>query len=201
MKSIPVICILALILLLPVITPAQNQTPGANDPAHQELRQLRDRLLTAMNKSDLEGILGVLHTNVVITWHNAEVSRGRDGVRAYYNRIMSGPTKYVESFNCNLNVDELTILYGGNTGISFGSADEQYTLAGGKNLSVKGRWTATLLKENGQWLVTGLHASTNLFDNVLLDLAKKMAWLASGVCLVAGAGIGWFTGRRRKARV
>ena len=199
MKPIHVILLTAVFLATPIF--ARAQTPKPEDPAHAELRQLRDKLLAAMNKSDLEGILGVLHTNVVITWHNAEVSRGRDGVRAYYNRIMSGPDKYVESFNCNLNVDELTILYGGNTGISFGSADEQYTLASGKKLSVKGRWTATLLKEGGQWLVTSLHASTNLFDNVLLDVAKKMMKIAVGISLVAGAAIGWFIGRRRKAKV
>jgi ketosteroid isomerase-like protein len=197
MKPIPAILLTAVILAATMFAPAQ--TPKPEDPAHQELRQLRDKLLVAMNKSDLEGILSLLHTNVVITWHNAEVSRGRDGVRAYYNRIMSGPNKYVESFTCNLNVDELTILYPGNTGISFGGADEQYTLANGKKLSVKGRWTGTLVKENGQWLVTSLHASTNLFDNVLLDVAKNMVKIAVVIALLAGGAIGWFIGRRRKA--
>jgi ketosteroid isomerase-like protein len=198
MKSIYTILLTAVTLAAPTFAPAQTTKP--EDPAHQELREVRDKLLAAMNKSDLEGILGVLHTNVVITWHNAEVSRGREGVRAYYNRIMSGPTKYVESFNCSLNVDELTILYPGNTGISFGSADEQYTLANGKKLGVKGRWTATLLKEHGQWLVTGLHASTNLFDNVLLNMTKNTIKIAVVISLLAGAAIGWFIGRRRKAK-
>jgi ketosteroid isomerase-like protein len=197
MKPIHAILLTAVILAAPMF--AQAQTAKPEDPAHAELRQLRDKLLAAMNKSDLEGILSVLHTNVVITWHNAEVSRGREGVRAYYDRIMSGPTKYVESFTCSLNVDELTIFYSGDTGISFGSADEQYTLGGGKKLDVKGRWTATLLKENGQWLVTSLHASTNLFDNVLLNMTKTMIKFAVGISLLAGAAIGWFVGRRRKA--
>jgi len=198
MKPILAILLTAVTLAVPMFASAQTAKP--EDPIHQELRQLRDKLMAAMNKSDLEGILGVLHTNVVITWHNAEVSRGREGVRAYYNRIMSGPDKYVESFNCSLNVDELTILYPGNTGISFGSADEQYTLAGGKKMNVKGRWTATLLKENGQWLVTSLHASTNLFDNVLLDVAKNMVKIAVVIALLAGALIGWAIGRRRKVK-
>jgi ketosteroid isomerase-like protein len=199
MKSIATIILTAVIFTAPMLAPAQ--TPKPEDPAHQELRQLRDKLLAAMNKSDLEGILAVLHTNVVITWHNAEVSRGREGVRAYYNRIMSGPVKLVDSFTCNLNVDELTILYGGNTGISFGSSDEHFKLSNGKDLNVKGRWTATLLKENGQWLVTSLHASTNLFDNVLLDVTKRMMKIALAISLLAGVGIGWFIGRPRKAKI
>lgn len=192
----------ALVVMLSLAVPpiVSGQAAQAEDPAHQELRQLRDRLLTAMNKGDLEGIVAVLHTNVVITWHNAEVSRGHAGVRAYYNRIMSGPGKLVDSFTCELKVDELALLYPGNTCISFGSTDERFKLTGGKSLNVQGRWTGTLIKENGQWLVTSLHASTNLFDNVLLSMAKKVIWVAAAVCLAGGALLGWFIGRRTKPK-
>jgi hypothetical protein len=111
---------------------------------------------------------------------------------------MTGPNRLVESFHCDVKVDELTVLHGGNTGICFGSTDEHFKLVGGKNLNVKGRWSATLVKQNGHWLVANLHASTNLFDNVLLDLAKKGIWLAGIVCVVPGIFLGWLLGRRRK---
>ena len=190
---------LAMMLFAPGLLFAQNEQPALENPAHQELRQLRDGLLAAMNKGDLEGTLAFLDTNCVITWHNAEVSRGHEGVRAYFNRVMTGPNKIVESFHCEINVDEKTILRDGdNMGISFGSSDEHFKLAGGKNLDVKGRWTATLVKENGHWLVASLHASTNLFDNVMLDLAKKTAYVAAAICLATGLIAGWLLGRRRK---
>ena len=108
---------------------------------------------------------------------------------------MTGPNKLVERFKCNVTADELTILYGKNMGICYGSSDEHFKLVNGKDLNVKGRWTATLVKENGHWLVASLHCSTNLFDNVMLDLAKKTAWLAGVVCLVLGIFIGWLVGR------
>ena len=190
----------ALVLALLVSTGLRAQTPaaGAENPAHQELRQLRDGLLEAMNKGDLEGTLKYLHTNCVITWHNAEVSRGHGGVRDYFNRVMTGPNKIVDSFNCTLNVDELTILYGDNMGICYGSSDEHFKLTTGKELEVKGRWTATLVKDDGHWLVASLHASTNLFDNVMLDLAKKAAKIIGVTGLIFGLVAGWFLGRRRK---
>jgi len=190
----------ALVLALLVATGLRAQTPAAptENPAHQELRQLRDGLVDAMNKGDLEGTLKYLHTNCVITWHNAEVSRGHAGVRDYFNRVMTGPNKIVESFNCTLNVDELTILYGDNMGICFGSSDEHFKLATGKDLEVKGRWSATLVKEDGHWLVASLHASTNLFDNVMLDIAKKAAKIVGVVGLILGLIAGWLLGRRRK---
>jgi len=182
-------------LCIPSSVFAQN---AAEDPAHAELRQLRDGLLAAMNKGDLEATLTFLHTNCVITWHNAEVSRGHQGVRDYYNRVMTGPNRIVDSFHCNVKVDELTILYGGTTGICFGSSDEQFKLANGRNLNVKGRWTVTLIKENGHWLVASLHASTNLFDNVMLDLAKRSLGVTGVICFVIGVLIGWVISRRRK---
>jgi ketosteroid isomerase-like protein len=189
---------LLLVLLTCVSVPAQGPPAAVEDPAHQELRQLRDGLLAAMNKGDLDTALTYLHTNVVITWHNAEVSRGHAGVRDYNNRVMTGQNKVVESFHCTVNVDELTILYGGDTGICFGSSDEHFKLANGRNLDIKGRWSATLVKENGRWLVASLHASTNLFDNPLLQLARKAAIGAGVGSLIVGFICGWLIGRRRK---
>ena len=169
------------------------------EATHNELRALRDGLLDAMNKGDIERELTYLHTNVVITWHNAEVSRGRDGVRAYYKRLTSGPDKMVDKFSADLSVDELTILHGGNTGISFGSSIEHFKLKSGRSFDLKGRWTATLIKEDGKWLIASLHVSTNLFDNVMLDMVKKRAFAALCVLFIVGAGFGWLIGRRRKA--
>ena len=178
--------------------PATVTSAITEDPAHAELRKLRDDLLAAMNTGNIEATLPFLHTNVVVTWHNAEVSRGHTGVRAYHNRIMSGPTKIVDTFRCSVDVDELAILHGKDTAICFGSSDEHFKLANGKNLDLKGRWSATLVRENGHWLVASLHASTNLFDNPLLNLAKRAGTIAAVTSLVLGLVIGWFVGRRRK---
>lgn len=189
---------LVLALLAPSVLFAQNDKPAVEDPAHQELRLLRDGFLKTINSGDLDGTLSFLQTNVVVTWHNAEVSRGHAGVRAYFDKVMSGPTKIVDSFNCTVTVDELAILYGGDTAIAYGGTDEQFKLANGRTLNVKGRWSATLVKENGRWLVASLHASTNLFDNVMLDLAKKTAGIAGIVCFIIGIVIGWLITRRMR---
>lgn len=190
---------LALVLFVPCSSHGQVVPP--ENPAHQELRQMRDGLMTAMNKGDVEGTLKYLETNVVITWQNAEVSRGHDGVRAYYNRVMTGPNKIVQSFSCSINPDELTMLYGDNMGICYGSSEEHYQLTDGRELDIKGRWTATLVKENGQWLVASLHCSTNLFDNAVLTLAKKAAWIAGAICFGLGILISVLLGLLRRRRV
>src|SRR6187549_883692 len=112
--------IAALILLCWTVAPLRGQSP--DEATHDELRALRDGLLDAISKGDIERELTYFHPNAVITWHNAEVSRGRDGIRKYMVRMLEGPEKVLESFKADVKVDELTILYGGDTGIAFGSA-------------------------------------------------------------------------------
>jgi uncharacterized protein (TIGR02246 family) len=194
---------LLLVILLAGLAVDFAQAETLVEATHNELRALRDNLMDAVNKGDIERELTYLTTNVVVTWHNAEVSRGREGVREYYNRMMNGPDKIVAGFHADINVDELTILYGENTGIAFGSSVEHFKLTDGSSFDLKGRWTITMVKEDGRWLVAALHVSNNIFDNVMLDMVKKYAWRA--VIIVAGAagiiGIiaGWLIGRRRKA--
>ena len=169
---------------------------AAEDPAHNELRAVRDGLLAGMNKGDIEAQLAYLHTNVVVTWHNAEVSRGHEGVRKYLDRMLKGSNKVVEKFSADVTVDELSILYGGDTAIAFGSAQEHFTLAGGRQFDFTGRWSATLVKEGGKWLIANLHTSDNIFDNPLLNAAKRMlVWAGIGAG-IAGLLIGWLLGRR-----
>src|SRR5690349_2951242 len=168
------------------------------DPVHNELRALRDGLLAGMNSGDIEAQLVFLHPNVVVTWHNAEVSRGRDGVRKYLDRMLHGPSKVVEKFGAEVEADELSILYGGDTAIAFGHAQEHFSLAGGRNFDFTGRWSATLVKEDGKWLIANLHTSDNIFDNPLLNAATKLLWWVGGGALVVGAILGWIFGRQRR---
>src|SRR6266850_7993285 len=111
--------IAALVLLYLAVLPASSQAPPQKDEGvHNELRALRDGLVDAINKGDIERQLTYLHPNIVVTALNGEVSRGREGVRAYFLKMTTGPKRVVESFHCEVVVDELTILYGADTGIA-----------------------------------------------------------------------------------
>jgi hypothetical protein len=175
------------------------QEPQA--PIHDALRQLKARLVVAMNKNDIDGIVRELHPNVVITWQNAEVSRGPQGVRAYLERMTKGPNKAVRGYHAEIEVDDLTTLYGDNTGVAYGSSVERFDLVSGRTFTLHGRWSATMVRENGRWLLASVHASSNLFDNPLVDATRKMLLLAlAGSALVAFI-CGLVFGRRtRKVR-
>lgn len=172
------------------------------DPAHDELRKLRDAILAAYEKEDLEAMLAQLHPNVVVTWQNGEVSRGPKGVREFYERMMKGDKPVVSSIKSKVVIDELAILHGGDTAIAFGGLSDDYALTGGMSFHLDSRFTATAVKEGDRWVLASYHASAGLFDNPLLSAAKAGLKKTAGVAglggLILGAVLGMVLANRRK---
>src|SRR5262245_11857398 len=164
----------------------QRKTAAGEDPVHNELRALRDGLLAATNKGDVDAMLSFCHPNIRFTTPDGRVHRGHEGVRKYLDEMMKGPDAYVKSFKADVNVDELTLLYGDDTGIATGTSVDQFEVAGGNKFQLTDRWSATLVKENGKWLVADYHTAASVFNNPLLDLAKRSVYWAGGIGLVLG---------------
>jgi ketosteroid isomerase-like protein len=164
------------------------------DPVHAELRLIRDDLIKAVNTSDRDLLLKHLHPNITVTWMNGEVSRGPDEVKAYYDRMMSGPSKIVESVTIKPEATRLSDIYG-DTAYSHGKSDDHFKLTSGLEFDVQNRWSAVLVKQDGKWKVVGFHASANLFDNPLLNAAKKTAMWAAIIAGVVGLGVGFLGAR------
>jgi len=166
---------------------------AAEDSSHNELRTLRTQIIDAINKGDITAVLQHVHPDVVVTWQNAEVCRGATGLKEFFDRK---GRKMFKGYKVPPTPDELTILHGGDTGISFGHVVGHYTLFG-KELEFTSRWTATLVKQEGRWLLASYHVSFNALDNPLLNAAEKsLFWVAVGAAVV-GLLIGVFIGRRR----
>ncbi len=98
---------------------AAAEDKNKENPAHEELRALRKGLVEAIKKNDVDELLTYLDPDVVVTWQNGEVSRKPDGVKAYYDRMMKGPQRVVDTLTIDPTVEELTHLYG-DTGVAFG---------------------------------------------------------------------------------
>jgi ketosteroid isomerase-like protein len=186
-----IIPLLGLLLVLPGLA-----TRAAEDPAHAELRELRSRIVGAITAGNLDALMPMLHTNVVVTWQNAEVCRGREGVRAFFQK--TGKAAF-RGYKVPPEPDELTILHGGDTGVSFGRNVSQLTLPG-KKVDFENRWTATLVREGNQWQLASYHVSINAFDNPLLNGARNLILIAAGVSGLAGMALAWWLSRRRNTR-
>lgn len=176
-------------LLTPLRVAPQESGADKEDPAHNELRAVRDSMIKAVNEQDLDRLLSQLHPNVVVTWLNGEVSRGPGEVGAYYNRMMTGPNRIVQSVRVNPIVDRLSDLYG-DSAVAYGSSNDHFELTAGMKFDVKSRWSATMVKQGGRWLLVNFHASTNLFDNELLHMTTRAMYWSTGIVAVVGIGLG-----------
>ncbi len=164
------------------------------DPAHDELRMLRTQVIDAIVQGDIDAVLTHVHPNVVVTWQNADVCRGAGELKAFFERMGK---KTFQGYKVPPTPDDLTVLYGGDTGVAFGRVVGQYTLFG-KEFEFTSRWTATVVKESGKWLLASYHVSFNALDNPLLNAAEKsLIWVAAGTALL-GALIGFFLGKRKR---
>jgi uncharacterized protein (TIGR02246 family) len=192
----------AVLLATAMALGASAQTPEA--PVHAELRALRDDMVSAVNAGDLERLLTHVTDDVVVTWMNGDVSRGKEAIRQYYKRMVSGPGALVQSYSTAVTVDELTTIYAEDAGVAYGSSKDRFVLASGATLDVDGRWTATVVRQDGVWRVASFHASTDMFDNPILDKMKTTAYLLGLFGAVIGLTIGlavalWVRSRSKRA--
>jgi uncharacterized protein (TIGR02246 family) len=185
----------------PAATPPTLEKLAAENPNHEQLRVLRDGIIDAMNRKDMESLVSFLHPSVVFTTMNGDVARGREGIRDYYNKMMVGPNRVVDSVTVKFIADELTALYlNDSMGICHGHTQDVYTLKGGQRMDINARWTATMIKEDGKWLVTAIHYSTNMFDNPVLTAVQKTMMMVGMGCAVVGLLLGMMIGRKTGGR-
>lgn len=190
--------VLALALLGSTCAAEPEKPPAAIEQTHNELRQLKTEVEAAMNKGDIEGVLKYAHKDVVLTSLNAGGGKGHAAVREYHDKLMKLPGRTVESVNVTFTPDELSLLYGGDTAISWGSSLGKYKLLGGTEYEVNARWTSTLVRDNDRWLIASFHISANLFDNPVLSAATKALYWAVGIAALIALIAGFFLGRRGK---
>jgi len=199
---------------------AQPEPSPASAPAfdpqavHADLRALRDAMMDAWGRRDIDGLLRYVDPDVVVTWQNGEVNRGPGAVRAFYQAVVGSPDAPIASINSKLEVSDLSILHGADTAVAFGTIHDEITFKGpvaaaafiraGTALALDSRWTATVVRKEGAWKVAAYHVSGNLFSNPLLALATRgAATIAAVLGLVIGLIVAllgaWLLGRRKRA--
>ena len=202
----------------PAATPVASATPVADkvdpevekkpeNPAHEELRELRGRMQAAMNSKDIDALLTGVTEDVVFSTMNGDVVRGKDGIRAYFSKMMTGPDAMVKEVNTAFEADDLTLLFGGSlgepedAGVAFGKSKDSYVLKDGTEFQVEPRWTATMIREPDGWKVASFHYSVNMFDNPLFNklkgMTKQVGFAGLGIGLLVGMLVGFLLGRRK----
>ena len=175
-----VLCIL--LLTLGSIVHAETD-PHAED--RQQMRAILADLEKALNAHDFDQAVRHLDENAVITYYNAEVTQGHEEGRKYFNRMLKDAAAVVKEYSLTGEVSAPAVFHG-NTAVAYGTTEEYFKLTEGLKFVLHGRWTTTLQKKDAGWKIIALHLSTNLFDNPLLNNAKRLYWIIGGAAFAAG---------------
>lgn len=168
------------------------------DPDHIELRALKDQLVKGINDGNMDLIEPLLHPNVVVTWQDGQVCKGPAAVRKFYADMAAKSKKTFQGYKVPPTADEPTILYSNATsGVVYGHNVGVFHLLG-HEFEMKNRWTATVVKEDGKWMLASYHVSMNVLDNPLLNTFKSVGFFLGGAGLVLGLLAGWFLGKRKR---
>ena len=163
---------IALVAAVLLMGSAWAQQP---DPRAEDRKQLRGMLAefeAAINAQSIERMVAEMDDNVTVIWLNAEVSRGKDEVRAYYGRMVGHEKAILNKYLTKATIGAPAKFYG-DVAIAEGStADEFYPIARGF-FKLDSRWSTTVVKNSaGEWKIVLLHLSSNVFNNPLLDEVK-----------------------------
>jgi ketosteroid isomerase-like protein len=197
-------------------TLATTAAPAATsinvEETHEQLRRVRDQMLDAWKRRDIDALLTNVDPNVVVTWQNGTVSRGPDAIRTFYKTMLGGEASVLANISSTLTVDDLSVLHGPDTAIAFGNIHDDMTfkrplfwaplLGGPTSLSVNSRWSATLVRKGGAWKLASYQAGVNPYSNPVLELATQTAGrIGAAIGFIVGALvvllISWAVRRRQ----
>ncbi|MGE5192470.1 MAG: YybH family protein [Deltaproteobacteria bacterium] len=183
--------------------PAAAQDAGGaaaddEDAVHDELRAMAKGLIDAVVAGDVEKQLSYATEDVVVTWQNGDVVRGHQGLKDFMSRNQGIGARVFRGYAKRPEPAAKTILYGDDTGISYGTSVAKYNVLG-KEFELENHWSATLVKQDDGWKIASYHVSGNILDNPLMGAVKSLGYLIGGVAFVVGLALGWLVFRKRAA--
>jgi len=168
-----------------------------SDPYAADREQMRAMLAdveAALNAHDFSQAARHLDENGVITYYNAEVTQGHEEGISYFNRMLKDAAAVVKEYSVTSEVSAPAVFHG-DTAVAYGTTEEHFKLAEGLEFVLNGRWSTTLQKKQDGWKIIALHFSSNLFDNPLLNNAKRLNWIVGGAAFAAGILLMFIFGR------
>lgn len=168
---------------------------SAEAPIHDQLRELRSNLEAVVASGKWDDLVPYLSTQVIVTWLDGTQSHGIEEVLQYLRDKTEGDDAIVDQFQVTTEVADLSDLYGDSTAIAFGSATSRFVLRG-RELTMEGPWSATVVLEDGQWKLASLASSLGAFDNPLFAWFRRMLWVVGIVAGIVGLILGVVIGRK-----
>ncbi len=182
---------------------AQNPNDVAAD--HEALRKLKADIVDAINNKNLAAIDSLLHKPFIATVITQDSFNDAEALKSYFQSLYTRSFLRINRIHMEADVDELSQIYTGTFAVARGATRERYELADGRGFDIAGRWTATVVKENGKWSLLAIHDGTNFLDNPVINAIERniltMTLGGAAVGALLGFLLGFFVRRRRAKAV
>ena len=155
-----------LALLSVVAAHAADPDPHAED--RKELLKVFREIEASINAQDVDRMVQQMAPNATVTWLNGEVSRGHAEIKAYYDRMVKGEKRILDKYTTAAKVAAPARFFG-DVAVADGTTEDEFFPVARGPFRLSSRWTSTSAKIDGQWKVVGLHLSSNVFTNPLMD--------------------------------
>jgi ketosteroid isomerase-like protein len=180
---------------------ADAQPADVNHQAdHVALRALRERVVTALGNQDMKTLTSCFATNFAFTTVTQDVLTNETQVQEFFDHMFRGDGALITSLKTEPKADILTRFLSDNVGVCYGTSKDTYTMKSGEVVEMNVRWSATVVKEDGEWKVSIAHVGTDFLNNPVLDRVtsfwKKAVCATGSAGIVVGGIIGWILGRR-----
>jgi ketosteroid isomerase-like protein len=177
--------IAALLLMLHHGTGARAADPELHAEDRKQLLNLMHEVEAAINEQNIDRMLTQFDDNATVTWLNAEVSRGKPEIKAYYQRMVGGEHAILKKYLTKAKLAAPARFYGDIAVADGSTADEFFPWKRGV-FRFDSRWSGTMAKIDGQWKLVALHLSTNVFTNPLIAEYEQMLWYVGIGAFAAG---------------
>ncbi len=175
----------------------------AQDDPHAADRELFLQYLAtveaALNEGDIDKVKPLLRDDVVVTFVNAEVTRGVDAIGEYYDKVLGDSNALLSDYQTRAEVAAPARFFG-DTAIADGRSVDTYTFPTGDTMQMDTKWNVTLVREDDVWKVAQLNFSANPFDNPILGAVQGQLVTFSAIAVVVGLVVGVVAGRISKKR-
>jgi uncharacterized protein (TIGR02246 family) len=183
--------------------PLANAQPADNthQADHEALRALREKVVTALDNQDVPALTSYFTKDFAFTAVTQDTLTNQAQVKDFMDRMFHGEGALVTSLKTEPKADILTRFLSDNVGICYGSSVDTYTMKTGEVVKMNVRWSATVVKQDGQWKVAVAHVGTDFLNNPVLSRLtsfwKTVVLIVALAGVVVGGIIGWIIGRRR----